>query len=43
MQAGSGTPEACPTRTYGKTRTVTAEGTDAKGNKVTSTAVYDKQ
>ena len=27
----------------GKTRTVTASGTDAKGNKVTSTAVYDKQ
>jgi hypothetical protein len=27
----------------GKTRTVTISGTDAKGNKVTSTAVYDKQ
>jgi hypothetical protein len=27
----------------GKTRTVTASGTDAKGNKVSSTAVYDKQ
>ncbi len=27
----------------GKTRTVTATGTDAKGTKVTSTAVYDKQ
>jgi len=27
----------------GKSRTVTTEGTDAKGNKVTSTAVYDKQ
>jgi len=27
----------------GKSRTVTASGTDAKGNKVTSTAVYDKQ
>ena len=27
----------------GKTRTVTASGTDAKGNKISSTAVYDKQ
>ena len=27
----------------GKTRTVTASGTDASGAKVTSTAVYDKQ
>jgi hypothetical protein len=27
----------------GKTRTVTATGTDAKGNKISSTAVYDKQ
>lgn len=27
----------------GKTRTVTASGTDAKGNKITSTAVYEKQ
>lgn len=27
----------------GKTRTVTVSGTDAKGNKMTSTAVYDKQ
>ena len=27
----------------GKTRTVTTSGTDAKGNKVSSTAVYDKQ
>ena len=27
----------------GKSRTVTASGTDPKGNKVTSTAVYDKQ
>ena len=27
----------------GKTRTVTANGTDAKGSKITSTAVYDKQ
>lgn len=27
----------------GKTRTVTVSGTDAKGKKVTSTAVYDKQ
>jgi hypothetical protein len=27
----------------GKTRTVTTKGTDSKGNKVTSTAVYDKQ
>ena len=27
----------------GKTRTVTATGTDAQGNKGTSTAVYDKQ
>lgn len=27
----------------GKSRTVTASGTDAKGKKVTSTAVYDKQ
>ncbi len=27
----------------GKTRTVTASGTDAKGNKVSITAVYDKQ
>ena len=27
----------------GKTRTVTVSGTDAKGEKVTSTAVYDKQ
>lgn len=27
----------------GKTRTVTASGTDASGKKVTSTAVYDKQ
>jgi hypothetical protein len=27
----------------GKTRTVTVNGTDAKGNKFTSTAVYDKQ
>jgi len=27
----------------GKSRTVTVEGTDSKGNKVTSTAVYDKQ
>jgi hypothetical protein len=27
----------------GKSRTVTATGTDASGNKVTSTAVYDKQ
>jgi hypothetical protein len=27
----------------GKTRTVTVSGTDPKGNKVTSTAVYDKQ
>ncbi len=29
--------------TDGKTRTVTATGTDAKGNKISSTAVYDKQ
>lgn len=27
----------------GKSRTVTVSGTDAKGNKVASTAVYDKQ
>jgi hypothetical protein len=27
----------------GKTRTVTTSGTDAKGNKVSGTAVYDKQ
>lgn len=27
----------------GKTRTVTASGTDAKGKKISSTAVYDKQ
>lgn len=27
----------------GKTRTVTTEGTDAAGKKVTATAVYDKQ
>jgi|SRR5277367_6403293 len=27
----------------GKTRTLTASGTDAKGNKVSITAVYDKQ
>src|SRR5215469_1306838 len=27
----------------GKTRTVTINGTDSKGNKFTSTAVYDKQ
>jgi hypothetical protein len=27
----------------GKSRTVTASGTDAKGNKISSTAVYDKQ
>jgi len=27
----------------GKSRTVTASGTDAKGNKFTNTAVYDKQ
>ena len=27
----------------GKSRTVTASGTDPKGNKVSSTAVYDKQ
>ncbi len=27
----------------GKTRTVTVSGTDAKGNKYSSTAVYDKQ
>ncbi len=27
----------------GKTRTVTTSGTDSKGNKVSSTAVYDKQ
>ncbi len=27
----------------GKTRTVTTSGTDAKGNKVSATAVYDKQ
>jgi hypothetical protein len=27
----------------GKSRTVTVSGTDAKGNKVKSTAVYDKQ
>ena len=27
----------------GKSRTVTTSGTDAKGNKVSSTAVYDKQ
>jgi hypothetical protein len=27
----------------GKSRTVTASGTDAKGTKITSTAVYDKQ
>ena len=27
----------------GKTRSVTLNGTDAKGNKVTSTGVYDKQ
>src|SRR6266566_5073902 len=27
----------------GKTRTVTASGTDAKGNKISSTAIYDKQ
>lgn len=27
----------------GKTRTVTLKGTDAKGNKISSTAVYDKQ
>ena len=27
----------------GKTRTVTTSGTDAKGNKVSSTSVYDKQ
>ncbi len=29
--------------TDGKSRTVTAHGTDAKGKKVTSTSVYDKQ
>jgi len=29
--------------TDGKTRTVAASGTDAKGKKVSSTAVYDKQ
>jgi hypothetical protein len=27
----------------GKSRTVTTRGTDSKGNKVSSTAVYDKQ
>jgi hypothetical protein len=27
----------------GKTRTVTTTGTDAQGNKGSSTAVYDKQ
>ena len=27
----------------GKSRTVTTTGTDAKGNKVKSTSVYDKQ
>jgi len=27
----------------GKTRTVTVSGTDTKGNKVSGTAVYDKQ
>lgn len=27
----------------GKTRTVTANGTDAKGSKISSTAIYDKQ
>jgi hypothetical protein len=27
----------------GKSRTVTATGTDPKGNKISSTAVYDKQ
>ena len=27
----------------GKTRTVTSSGTDAKGNKVTSTMLYDRQ
>jgi hypothetical protein len=27
----------------GKTRTLTINGTDAAGNKVTSTAVYDRQ
>jgi hypothetical protein len=27
----------------GKSRTVTSHGTDAKGKKITSTAVYDKQ
>jgi len=27
----------------GKTRTTTASGKDAKGQKVSSTAVYDKQ
>jgi hypothetical protein len=27
----------------GKSRTVTTSGTDAKGNKISSTAVYDKQ
>src|ERR1039457_6821464 len=27
----------------GKTRTLTTSGTDAKGNKISSTAVYDKQ
>jgi hypothetical protein len=27
----------------GKSRTVTASGTDAKGTKITSTAVYDKE
>ena len=27
----------------GKSRTVTANGTDAKGNKVSSTIVYDRQ
>jgi hypothetical protein len=27
----------------GKTRTVTTTGTDAKGKRVTNTAVYDKQ
>jgi len=27
----------------GKTRTVTIEGTDSAGKKITSTAVYDKQ
>jgi hypothetical protein len=29
--------------TDGKSRTVTAHGTDAKGKKISSTAVYDKQ